>query len=415
MGKFIFPHDGFKPIHTFCKQYENRTQGEVASGSFFIWLACEDSIVFKKELLLLESDPDTRKYLWNYIKSILWIFGAEKVFVEGDKWAIELLRSVLSPNGELAYEFEFFSSPPFNGIAIEERHPNFQASGHIQLGTSDKGLRVGIDLGASSIKAVLMNEGELLRSEILEWSPSDATHGDYILAKVMTAIDSVCPGRGFVSIGISTAGIIAHNEIISSSLYRSLNEEIKLIAHLKSIYSVPISVINDGDAAALAVQRSGVLAFALGSDLGGGYVTPEGKITGYLNELAFVPFDLSDSAPECGWSHHFGTGGVYLSKRGRDLFDSHHYDWETYAKSMGHLIAQSIPWFNRFYSFSTLALLGGIASEEWGSIMAQTANDELHRLFPELSLSIKVIKPRSTNERFQQAIAVSKLQMEMKS
>lgn len=413
MGEFSFPHDGVKPIQTFCNQYEIRTQGEVASGSFFIGLISNGAVLFQQELRLLEKDLDTRKYLSCYIKSILWIYGCDKIFIDGDTWTVDLFHSIFSDAGELGYEYKFFTELASPNFVVLRGRPAANSYSHTLIRTSDSGLRVGLDLGASSIKAVLVNSGELLKSEILEWSPSDATHGDYILEKVMTAIDSVCPGRGFESIGISTAGIISNNEIISSSLYRSLNEKISLIALLRSIYSVPITAINDGDAAALAVGKSGVLAFALGSDLGGGYVTTEGMITGHLNELAFVPFDLSEQAPECCWSHHHGTGGVYLSIRGRDFFDANNCDWETYAKSMGHLIAQSIPWFKRFYSFHTLALLGGIASEKWGEMMAQTANEEICRLFPELANEVQVIKPSSSNERFQQAIAVSKLLMEI--
>lgn len=412
MGKYTFPHSGVEPINCFFRKYEERTHCSKSAGSFFIALTRDGETVYREELRLVKDDPETEKYLWLFIKSIMWIFGGDTLYGEGEDWTCELFESDLSFDGKLSYELNFFNSLYAKEFSFVRGRPQDIQTEHISIATSEQGLRVGLDLGASSIKAVLVNNGSLLKSDIIEWTPSEATHGDYILDKVITAVDCVCPGRNFISLGISTAGIISNNEIISSSLYRSLTEKLPLVKLLGDIFGTPVMAVNDGDAAALAAGDKGTLAFALGSDLGGGYITEKGKITGNLNELAFVPMDVGRAAPQCEWSKHYGTGGVFLSKRGRDYFDKNGIDWEDYAESMGYLIGHSIPWFTRFYSFSCLALYGGIASDKWGQLMINSASEVLKSDYPELLENVTLMKAKGQNERFQQAIAAAKLELE---
>ena len=46
----------------------------------------------------------------------------------------------------------------------------------------------------------------------------------------------------------------------------------------------------------MALGKNAVLGIALGTSTAGGYVTPEGNITSWLNELAFVPVDYNPNA-----------------------------------------------------------------------------------------------------------------------
>ena len=58
---------------------------------------------------------------------------------------------------------------------------------------------------------------------------------------------------------------------------------------------IPFDVVNDGEVTALAgamsLEDNAVLGIALGSSQAAGYVDHSGNITGWLNELAFVPVD----------------------------------------------------------------------------------------------------------------------------
>jgi ABC-type sugar transport system ATPase subunit len=63
--------------------------------------------------------------------------------------------------------------------------------------------------------------------------------------------------------------------------------------------NVPFEVVNDGEVTALAgsmsLGRNAVLGIALGTSTAGGYVTTDGNITSWLNELAFGPRSTNNS------------------------------------------------------------------------------------------------------------------------
>ena len=68
----------------------------------------------------------------------------------------------------------------------------------------------------------------------------------------------------------------------------------------KAWNDVPFEVVNDGEVTALAGSMSlgenAILGIALGTSTAAGYVTPDGNITSWLNELAFVPVDYNPAA-----------------------------------------------------------------------------------------------------------------------
>ena len=51
-----------------------------------------------------------------------------------------------------------------------------------------------------------------------------------------------------------------------------------------------------------------ILGIALGTSTAAGYVTRDGNITSWLNELAFVPIDYHPDAPADEWSGDYGVG-----------------------------------------------------------------------------------------------------------
>jgi len=54
---------------------------------------------------------------------------------------------------------------------------------------------------------------------------------------------------------------------------------------------------------------------SLGTSTAGGYVTPDGRITPWLNEIAFVPIDYRHDAPRDEWSGDHGCCVQYLSQQ----------------------------------------------------------------------------------------------------
>ena len=66
----------------------------------------------------------------------------------------------------------------------------------------------------------------------------------------------------------------------------------------------------------MALGDNAVLGIAMGSSLAAGFVTPQGNITTWLNELAFVPVDYREDAPVDEWSGDRGRGRAVLLAAG---------------------------------------------------------------------------------------------------
>ncbi len=82
---------------------------------------------------------------------------------------------------------------------------------------------------------------------------------------------------------------------------------------------IPFVVVNDGEVTALAgsmaLEDGAVLGVSMGTSQAGGYVTPQGNITAWLNELAFVPIDYRPAGPLDEWSRDHGVGAQYFSQQ----------------------------------------------------------------------------------------------------
>ena len=62
-------------------------------------------------------------------------------------------------------------------------------------------------------------------------------------------------------------------------------------------------------------RQNAILGIALGTSTAAGYVTPDGNITSWLDELAFVPIDYNPDAPVDEWSGDYGVGSQYFSQQ----------------------------------------------------------------------------------------------------
>lgn len=104
------------------------------------------------------------------------------------------------------------------------------------------------------------------------------------------------------ALGVSSAGIYINNEAKVGSLFIQVPEEL-FEEHVKNIYidiakelNVPLVVANDGDvtalAGAMALKKNNLLGIAMGTSEAVGYINNDGNISGWLNELAFVPVDV---------------------------------------------------------------------------------------------------------------------------
>ncbi len=132
----------------------------------------------------------------------------------------------------------------------------------------------------------------------------------------------ICPAS--TQLAVARAGVVVDNQIMVASLFRSVPVERfgdakNIFRRLQQQWDVPVEVANDGDVTALAGALSlgvnGVLGVAMGSSLAAGYLDPRGRMTGWLNELAFAPVDYNPQAATDEWSGDRGVGALYFSQQ----------------------------------------------------------------------------------------------------
>jgi predicted NBD/HSP70 family sugar kinase len=194
------------------------------------------------------------------------------------------------------------------------------------LGRHLDGCRIGFDAGASDRKVAAVINGKVVFSEEVVWNPKSQSDPQYHFDEIMNALCSAASHMPRVdAIGVSSAGIYINNRVKVASLFRGVPHDLfeKRVKNLfleirKKWGDISLEVIHDGDVAALAgamsLNATKVLGIALGSSEGAGYIDGDGNITGWLNELAFVPIDLDPQAPIDEWSGERGCGSQYFSQ-----------------------------------------------------------------------------------------------------
>jgi predicted NBD/HSP70 family sugar kinase len=211
-----------------------------------------------------------------------------------------------------------------------------------------------------------------------------------------------------------------------------------LFHRLRDAMGVPFAIINDGDVTALAgsmsLEDTGVLGIALGSSEAAGYVDVQGRVTGWLNELAFAPIDYQPNAPADEWSGDRGVGANYFSqqcvfrlapragiqipdglglaeklKHVQGLLESGHEGarriWETMGSYMGYGLAH----YADFYELKHVLILGRCTSGSGGQLILDGARAVLDREFPEICRRVNIQLPDEKSRRVGQSIAAASL------
>ena len=172
-----------------------------------------------------------------------------------------------------------------------------------------------------------MVDGETVFSEEVVWDPRNSSDPSYHFREIHAALQSAARHLPRVdAIGGSAAGVYINNRPRVGSLYRGVPKELfeskisNLFIDLRRAWGgIPFEVVNDGEVTALAgamsLNDNAVLGIALGSSQAGGYVTPNGEITTWLNELAFAPVEYDPEAPVDEWSGDRGVGAQYFSQQ----------------------------------------------------------------------------------------------------
>lgn len=443
----------FRPLALANRAFRDYVRASGMAVPLVIGLERGDGSVSTYETLVSNDPADmpaNLMYVERLVKVLLWQRGGWKVYIGGPKEIGEHIKKVYAENGDRAFDHEFMGGVYENTFKVEITDPEGVPGTKEQtvpLGRHLEGCRIGFDLGASDRKVAAVVDGEAVYSEEVVWDPRNNQDPSYHHSEIMAALKKAASYMPRVdAIGGSSAGVYINNRIMVASLFRGVPRNIfksevrELFFKLKEEWGgIPFEVVNDGEVTALAGSMSlsdnAVLGIALGSSEAAGYVTPEGNITGWLNELAFAPVDVNPAAPKDEWSGDKGVGALYFSqqavfrlapKAGIEVDESLglagklksvqtlHSEgderakkiWETIGVYLGYGIAH----YADFYDLKHVLILGRVTSGEGGSILIEKAQEVLKTEFPELAERVSLHLPQDeSSRRVGQAVAAASL------
>ena len=403
---------------------------------------------------ILRQTPETRalnqRYAERLLKFLLWQRGGHRVTVAGNGEIACWLAGVYSAEGARAFDFEFMGErvyrAPFEIAWVPYEKCPAQHESANPLGRHRDGCRIGFDLGGSDRKSTAMIDGEVVFSEEVVWNPYFESDPEYHYKGVDDTLRRAAAHLPRVdAIGGSAAGVYVDNEVRVASLFRGINPE-NFDQHVRRMFfrlqeawgGVPFVVVNDGEVAALAgsmaLNDNAVLGVSMGTSQAGGYVTPEGNITDWLNELAFVPIDYATDAPVDEWSGDGGVGAQYFSQqavarllpeagidvpkemplaerlvRTQQLMSAGDERARAIYETVGVYLGYGVAQYADFYDLRHVLVMGRVTTGEGGNVILDFAHRVLEADFPQLASRVKVELPGEQDKRHGQAAAAATL------
>ena len=376
-----------------------------------------------------------RYYIDRMVKTALWLQGGFKVYTD-DREIYEYLSGVYCQGGEREFDWDFMSDVyehPFEVVLTsqvpETRDAPKAIGGHLE------GCRIGFDAGGSDRKVSAVVDGETVFSEEVVWFPKVNADPDYHYDGIVAALKSAAEHMPRVdAVGVSSAGVFINDRTMRASLFLQVPPDL-YNAKVKDIYirairdtfgGVPYSVINDGDVSALAgamsLEDNNVLGIAMGTSEAVGYVDENGCITGWLNELAFVPVDANPDAMRDEWSGDIGCGVKYFSQDGviklaprtgieldenaspaeklkavQKLMEEGDPRAARVYESIGIYLGHTLAYYYTLYGCRHVLLLGRVMSGKGGDLILDTAKKVLADEYPE---TVGNMVPELPDEKF---------------
>ena len=394
-------------------------------------------------------DEDNFRVVERLVKTLLWVYGGWKITISGSKPVYEYIAKAYAKNGARAFDNDFMSGVYETEFTVEyvadvKAAPATNESS-APVGKHLDGCRIGFDAGGSDVKVSAVIDGQSVYSEEIVWLPKQQTDPAYHYNGIKNAMLKAAQHMPRVDkIGVSSAGVYIDNRAMVASLFMSLSPEDKKKCRTiytdvaKDLGDIPIEVANDGDVTALAgameLNAGNVLGIAMGTSEAGGYVDDNGYITGWLNELAFVPVDMNPDALVDEWSGDVGCGVKYFSqdaviklcpKAGIELDDSLtlaqklKYVQNLHAQgdprtegiyqTIGAYFGYQIAYYARFYNINHVLIMGRVTSGEGGKTLLATAQQVLDTEYPELAKHICLHIPDENSRRVGQSVAAASL------
>ena len=441
----------FRPAALACRAFARE-----ATVPVVIALEQADGSVFHHATrVLAETQPDAAVanafFVERLAKFLLWAWGGWRLHVAGPAALAEALRRHYADDATGRFDSEIIGQRIYDRpigvvhVATPAELPPPRAN-HAPLGRHLDGCRIGFDLGGSDRKVAAVQDGKCVFSEETVWDPYFQADPQYHFDGVMDSLKRAAAHLPRVdAIGGSAAGVYVNNRVKVASLFRGLTPELfetrakSLFLDLRQAWGgIPFDVVNDGEVTALAgsmaLGENAVLGLAMGTSTAAGFVTPEGSITTWLNELAFVPVDYDPGAPRDEWSGDFGCGVQYFSQQavGRLIAPAgievdpklglpeklKHVQalmaqgdpraakiYETIGVYLGYALAH---WAD-FYAVRHVLVLGRVLTGAGGDLILAQARRVLDADFPELSARLAFQVPDEKDKRHGQAIAAASL------
>jgi len=389
------------------------------------------------------------RYLERTVKFLLWSIGGFKVYVCGCSELAKRLQQAYTIEGERAFDFTFVNQLYERDLEIIdlplEACPKANEVAESIGGYMD-GCRIGFDAGGSDRKVSAVIDGECVYSEEVIWFPKLNDDPDYHFGHIVEALKTAASKMPRVdAIGVSSAGTFIGNAPMVASLFikvpRSNWDKVKTIydrAAAEIDPNIPILVANDGDVSALAgamgLGKGNLMGMAMGTSEAVGYVDEDQNVLGWINELAFAPVDLQETAMQDEWSTDYGVGCKYFSQDAviklapwagieipeelslaeklkfvQKLMEADDERAVAVFETIGAYLAYTTVLYSQFYNIEYMMLLGRVMSGKGGDTILRVCNEILADEYPELYSKCTVTLPDEKMRRVGQSVAAASL------
>ena len=444
---------GFQPLVLVFNDFVKRVK-EANGEKLVIGIERNNGFVSAFEMTVFADgtghDEENLRMVERIVKTLLWVKGGYKIIIAGSKKIYEGIAEIYAADGARAFDNDFMSGvyeKPFECVWKPIAEAPVTSESATPVGRHLDGCRIGFDAGGSDRKVSAVINGESVYSEEVVWFPKLNADPQYQYDGILSAMKSAAEHMPRVdAIGVSSAGVYVDNRIMVASLFLKVSKE-DFDKRVKNMYidiakefgeDLHLEVANDGDVTALAgamdLNDDSVLGIAMGTSEAGGYVDPSGNITGWLNELAFVPVDYSTEAMVDEWSGDIGCGVKYFSQDGviklapaagieleeslspaeklkvvQGLMEKKDPRAAAIYETIGVYFGYAIAYYSLFYDIKHVLIMGRVTSGEGGVIILENANKVLKNEFPELASKCELHIPDESSRRVGQSIAAASL------
>jgi predicted NBD/HSP70 family sugar kinase len=160
----------------------------------------------------------------------------------------------------------------------------------------------------------------------------------------------------------------------------------------------------------------------------------QGRIPGWLNELAFAPVDYNPAAAADEWSGDVGVGALYFSQQAvnkllpaakislplkmglperlkdvQELMAKGDGRAAKIYETIGVYFGYAIAHYADFYGFRHLLVLGRVTTGRGGDVLIRKAREVLRKEFSEIAARVELHVPDEKNRRVGQAVAAASL------